>query len=81
MHELSILVDRLEAAEQAIKEWFELNMQPKLDACTTLDEVRDLQSAVSYYCRDAEGGSRCMPKHIFMQFCLKTSLFMDRKHD
>jgi hypothetical protein len=71
MHELKLLVDRLEKAEQDIKDWFEANVQPKLDEGKTVDEAIELQNSVVYFCRDAEGVSRAMPSYIFGQFSIK----------
>lgn len=73
MHELRILVDRLEKAEQDIKDWFDASVQPKLDECKTREEVVQLQKSVSYFCRDADDVSRAMPRYIFSRFSIKVS--------
>lgn len=75
MHELKLLVDRLEKAEQDIKDWFDANVQPKLDECKTREEVVQLQKSVSYFCTDDEGQIRDTPSYIFIQFCFKLSTF------
>ena len=77
---LNELVDKLEKIENEVLEYFEENIQDRLNACKTAEECRVILREISLQCtRKKDGGMRDIPGLIHVRMCMAISRFIPQQ--
>lgn len=75
MNTLKQLTDTQYALQAECKEYWKTNIVPRIEACKTRDDVRNVMHEVSLACADDNGQIREMPRHFIVSFVLAISSF------
>lgn len=65
-------------AQRAAKAYLKKHLQPRIEACTTLDDLRTLQGEVSMQCQNANGFLVPLPPEVEMAFFMRISAIKAR---
>jgi hypothetical protein len=69
------LTDEYEALEAKIDAWFKAEIQPQLDACTSIEEIGAIKRKLTYEARSEDNQVRGLPSTMEVSFIFAFSRF------